>query len=173
MFGGTAVSVTTHEEITDRPFRENNTLACFSSNFDEEWKADFPNDKPLYYSEYGDLDGDGLPNWFEMYWFGKFPFLETATAADPAADPDQDGKSNLQEWKEQTNPLMKQPVYSAGYVWNMDEIHKSGLSWNRILTPRGARSGTICTSTARSAGSCPTAGMSAIPSAAPRCFTPD
>ena len=61
-------------------------------DFDEEWKADFPNDKPLYYSEYGDLDGDGLPNWFEMYWFGKFPFLETATAADPAADPDQDGK---------------------------------------------------------------------------------
>ena len=137
LFGSTAVSVTTHEEISDRPFRENNTLACFSSNYDEEWKADFPNDKPLYYSEYGDVDGDGLPNWFEMYWFGKFPFMETASGADPAADPDQDGKTNLQEWKDQSNPLAKQPTYAAGYVWNMDEIHKSGLSWNPDLDTTG------------------------------------
>ena len=137
LFGSTAVSVTTHEEITDRPFRENNTLSCFSSNYDEEWKADFPNDKPLYYSEYGDVDGDGLPNWFEMYWFGKFPFMETASGADPAADPDQDGKTNLQEWKDQMNPLAKQPSYAPGYVWNMDEIHKSGLSWNPDLDTTG------------------------------------
>lgn len=137
LFGRTAVSVTTHEEITDRPFRENNTLACFSSNFDDEWKLDFPNDKPLYYSEYGDVDGDGLPNWFEMYWFGKFPYMNTASAADPDADPDQDGKTNLQEWKDQTNPLEKQPVYAPGYVWNMDEIHKKGLSWNPDLDTTG------------------------------------
>ncbi|MBM4030805.1 MAG: hypothetical protein FJ291_03370 [Planctomycetes bacterium] len=35
------------------------------------------------YSEYGDADRDGLPNWFEMYWFGKWGDLRTATVADP------------------------------------------------------------------------------------------
>ena len=35
------------------------------------WKADFGDREPWHYREYGDLDGDGLPNWFEMYWFTK------------------------------------------------------------------------------------------------------
>ena len=53
------------------------------------------------------------------------------------SDPDQDGKTNLQEWKDQMNPLAKQPSYAPGYVWNMDEIHKSGLSWNPDLDTTG------------------------------------
>ena len=54
---------------------------------------------PLIRGEYADDDGDGLPNWFEMYWFGKFLDYSTAIVADPNADPDGDGKSNIEEWR--------------------------------------------------------------------------
>ncbi len=54
--------------------------------------------------EYGDADGDGLPNWFEMYWFGKFLDYATCTAADPDSDPDGDGHSNLQEFRDRSDP---------------------------------------------------------------------
>ncbi len=126
----TVLKVTAPEQVSDKPFREDCSMVCFGSNFDKEWKRDFPNDKPLYYSEYGDLDSDGLPNWFEMYWFGKFPLMATATAADPAADPDRDGLTNLDEWKQQTNPLKPQHQYTAGTLWKLSDIHKRGNSLN-------------------------------------------
>ncbi len=92
------------EPITDRPFREQNGMTCFSTEFERHWKADFGNTKPLLRGEYADDDGDGLPNWFEMYWFGKFLDYSTATAAKPDADPDGDGRTNLQEYLDQTDP---------------------------------------------------------------------
>jgi hypothetical protein len=39
-----------------------------------------------------------------MLWFGKFGDLSTATVAKPDEDPDGDGKTNLQEWQNQTDP---------------------------------------------------------------------
>ena len=54
------------------------------------WKADFGDAPPLLRGEYADDDHDGLPNWFEMYWFGKFLDWSTATVADPGTDPDSD-----------------------------------------------------------------------------------
>ncbi|MCX7935764.1 MAG: hypothetical protein N3A66_10965, partial [Planctomycetota bacterium] len=67
-------------------------------------------DTPMFqYSEYGDADSDGLPNWFEMLWFGKFGDMSTATVAKPDEDPDGDGKTNLQEYLEQTDPTMAPP----------------------------------------------------------------
>lgn len=126
----TVLEVTAPEQVSDKPFREDCSMVCFSSNFDDEWKRDFPNDKPLYYSEYGDIDGDGLPNWFEMYWFGKFPLMSAATAADPNADPDGDGRSNLEEWKMQSNPLKAAHRYAAGETWKISEIHQRGFSLN-------------------------------------------
>jgi hypothetical protein len=68
------------------------------------WKADFGEAPPVLRGEYADDDHDGLPNWFEMYWFGKFLDYTTCTAADPKADPDADGRSNLQEYLDQTDP---------------------------------------------------------------------
>ena len=58
----------------------------------------------LLRGEYADDDNDGLPNWFEMYWFGKYMDYSTATAAKPDDDPDGDGKTNIQEYENQTDP---------------------------------------------------------------------
>ena len=45
-----------------------------------------------------DSDGDGLPDDWETAYFSS------ATAADPAADPDHDGMRNLQEYMAGTDP---------------------------------------------------------------------
>ena len=102
--GKVAVRLDSPEPITDRPFREQNSMAACSTEFDRHWKLDFPDAKPVFRGEYADDDNDGLPNWYEMYWFGKFLDFSTATAADPNADPDGDGKTNLQEYLARTDP---------------------------------------------------------------------
>lgn len=66
------------------------------------------------YAEYADADNDRLPNRFETLWFGKWGDLSTATAADPNADPDRDGKTNLEEWRAQTNPTHRTPACGQG-----------------------------------------------------------
>ena len=92
------------EPITDRPFREQNSMVCFSSEFMRNWKADFGDAKPNLRAEYADDDNDGLPNWFEMYWYGKFLDYSTATAAKPDEDPHHTGKTNLQHYLQQSDP---------------------------------------------------------------------
>ncbi|MBM4038861.1 MAG: hypothetical protein FJ290_10130 [Planctomycetes bacterium] len=47
-----------------------------------------------------------LPNWFEMYWFGKWGDMRTATVADPKADPHRTGKTNLKHYLDQTDPTL-------------------------------------------------------------------
>jgi hypothetical protein len=128
--GKVVLRVESPEPITDRPFRQDCGAVCWSSEEERNWKADF-GDKPMFvYSEYGDADKDGLPNWFEMYWFSKernfkpaetddaetlvngpaehpvtrWLDLSTQTLVDPKADPDADGKSNLQEYLDRTDP---------------------------------------------------------------------
>ena len=46
-----------------------------------------------------DADGDGLPDAWEIRYFGS-------TQADPAADPDGDGLDNLHEFRAGTNPMV-------------------------------------------------------------------
>ncbi len=46
----------------------------------------------------GDTDGNGLPDWWELKYFGVL------TGTDPQADPDHDGASNLFEYLTGTNP---------------------------------------------------------------------
>lgn len=134
--GKVAVRLESPEPITDRPFREDNAMVCFSTEFDRHWRADFGDTPPLLYSEYGDADADGLPNWFEMYWFSKergfapaaantpddllegpaahpvtrWLDLATATLVEPDADPDGDGRSNLEEYRGRTDPSVPAPV---------------------------------------------------------------
>lgn len=110
------------EEIGAYKWRESNVMATWSSTYDEEWELDFPGVKPLHYSENGDVDGDGLPNWFEMVYFGKYPFMETAGIADPLADPDGDGFTNIEEYRNETDPNIKDVPYAKGHVWSLAEL---------------------------------------------------
>jgi hypothetical protein len=48
-----------------------------------------------------DADGDGLPDWWEIQYFGSI----NDPRATPNADPDGDGFSNIQEYIAGTNPL--------------------------------------------------------------------
>lgn len=98
------LSLLAPEPITDKPFREDNSMAAYSTEYERLWHEDF-GDKPIYmWNEYGDTDNDGLPNWFEMYWFGKFGDLSTATKADPNAIAP-NGKTLLECYQQQLNPL--------------------------------------------------------------------
>ena len=45
-----------------------------------------------------DADGNGLPDWWELQYFGHL------TGTNPNADPDHDGMNNLAEWIAGTNP---------------------------------------------------------------------
>jgi hypothetical protein len=48
---------------------------------------------------YTDSDGNGMADWWEIRYFG-------AMGQNPAADPDGDGLTNLQEYNARTNPLL-------------------------------------------------------------------
>lgn len=115
------------ERVSRVRWREDMTAVCWGSTFDEEWMREFPNVAPPRYSENGDVDGDGLPNWFEMVYFGRFPHMETASCADPAADPDGDGRSNLREYRDRTNPLVADSGYGAGFTWRIGDLFS--LPW--------------------------------------------
>ncbi|MFA6959205.1 MAG: endo-1,3-alpha-glucanase family glycosylhydrolase [Opitutaceae bacterium] len=128
--GAKVLDVLAPEEVTDKPFREDNSMACFSSNFMDEWRADFGDVSPLLYSDNGDVDGDGLPNWFEMYYFGKFPDMNTASGANAADDPDKDGFTNLQEYQNRTDPKTAEKPYTAGFVWDFSGIRERGISFD-------------------------------------------
>ena len=104
--GKTELKLESPEPVTDRPFREDNGLVCWSTEDERHWKADFGDVKPFWYSEYGDIDGDGLPNWFEMYYYGKWLDFSTATKAKPTDDT-KSGKTNLKAYLEQTDPTQK------------------------------------------------------------------
>jgi hypothetical protein len=45
-----------------------------------------------------DTDGNGMPDWWQMQYFGHL-------GVDPSADPDDDGTNNLQEFRQGTDPM--------------------------------------------------------------------
>jgi hypothetical protein len=94
--------------VSDRPFRQDTGKVGVSTEDRSLWAEDFGKDEPFFdYSEYGDADGDGLPNWFEMLWYGKFGIMKTATGASPNAGSGRSGKTNLEHYRDQTNPFKK------------------------------------------------------------------
>jgi hypothetical protein len=98
------------DPVTDRPCQFNGGINAFSTEFMRHWRADFgdADPAPVLRSLYRDEDGDGLPNWFEMYWFGKKGDWSTVTQAEPRRDPDRDGLTNLQEYLGQTDPTLEE-----------------------------------------------------------------
>jgi hypothetical protein len=137
--GKITLQVDSPDPISDKPWREANGMVCYSSEYERQWKLDFPDIPVQTYAEYGDTDSDGLPNWFEMFWFGKLGDFNTDTVADPQADPDGDGLTNLQEYQQQINPLKKEKTYEVGFVWDMATVQKSKVSFNPDEDANGHR----------------------------------
>ncbi|MBM4143995.1 MAG: hypothetical protein FJ225_10460 [Lentisphaerae bacterium] len=105
--GKSVLRLDSPEPVTDLPYREQNGLTCVSSECLRQWKLDFGDTPPVWRGEYADDDRDGLPNWFEMYWFGKF--LDYATCTNAAPDTvGAGGKRLLQHYLDQTDPTQNQ-----------------------------------------------------------------
>jgi len=75
-----------------------------------------------------DSDADGLPDRWETQYFGA------PTGANPNADPDGDGRSNLAEYLERTNPLIpdgRHPADAspADYQLSAEEVETYAAAW--------------------------------------------
>ncbi len=130
--GVTVAAVKSPEKVSASPWREDYTQFAYGSNYEEEWKKDFGDVPPLRYCEYGDADGDGLPNWFEMCYGGGFPYMDRATQLSPTDDPDGDGRTNLQEWRQRTNPLVAERVCRPGDKWDLVDVSTNRCFFNPI-----------------------------------------
>jgi len=128
--GQTLLQLHAPEPITDKPFRMDNTLQCVSSMDQQDWQEDFPGAPYPRNAEYADNDGDGLPNWFEMYWFGVWGDYSTATSARPQDDPDHDHRTNLQEFQARTDPTQRPAQYTAGATWDIRDVFRQKVSFN-------------------------------------------
>jgi hypothetical protein len=130
--GKSVLSLTAPELIASNPFREDNGIYSFSTDYGADWKLDFPGVQPLHYSEYGDADNDGLPNWFEMYWQkGKWLDFKSQEALNPSDAPEgSGGRTYLQSYQQRKNPFKADASYAPGFVWNLFDIPKSNSSFN-------------------------------------------
>jgi len=139
--GKKVLSLTARESITDRPFRAQHSLVAFSTEDERCWKEDFPANTEPVHAYYGDDNGNGLPNWFEMYYFGKLGDFKTAMVAKPGDRPSGTGPTNLQAYLAQTNPLKADTAPVEGMVWDLLKnpigSNSLGVSTNPEPDPEG------------------------------------
>jgi hypothetical protein len=91
----------------------------------------------------GDTDGNGLPDWWELKYFGVL------TGTDPLADPDHDGVSNLNEYRTGTNPTNASSYFhitrlipgspnkifvycEPSYIYTLQRADDLALSWTAV-----------------------------------------
>ncbi len=109
--GRVVLSLESPDPITDRPCEQMKSMMAISTEDVRHWHEDFGDilPDPLLRGLYADGDKDGLPNWFEMYWFGKWLDWSTATQADPKAI-GAEGKTLLRHYLDQTDPISEAPT---------------------------------------------------------------
>ena len=85
--GKVVVRLESPEPITDKPFREDHGLVCFSTEFMQHWKEDFGDTKPLLYSEYADAGRTGCPTGSRCTGTGNSWISRRGTAQSPVLAP--------------------------------------------------------------------------------------
>jgi len=73
-----------------------------------------------------DTDTNGLPDWWELQYFGHL------TGTDPNADPDHDGMSNLAEWLAGTNPTNAASCLQLTLL-SASDPNAAVLSWPSVV----------------------------------------
>lgn len=73
-----------------------------------------------------DGNGDGLPDAWQMQYFG----CVTCPQAAPGADPDGDGFTNLQEFEAGTNPTLPSPTAPSNLAATAVATNQINLSWS-------------------------------------------
>jgi alpha-tubulin suppressor-like RCC1 family protein len=98
-------------------------IYVWGSSGDSAYATPFPMD---LYSNYSD-DGSGLPDWWELYYFGH---LGVATNADA----DGDGRDNLLEYQEGTNPTNfdTPPPTGLSAVQDTNNYHVT-ITWTNAI----------------------------------------
>ena len=94
----------------------------------------------------GDTDDNGLPDWWELKYFGVL------TGTDPNADPDHDGASNLFEYLTGTNPTNAASYFhitrlapgspnkifvygEPSYFYTLQRANDLTLGWTNVSNP--------------------------------------
>ena len=94
---GANATVVSGDRIVLKPGFRANQLSSFSAKV----------------AEVADVDQDGLPDWWEMYYFNDLN-------NDGRADPDNDSLSNLQEYYQGTNPHYQDDMPTPALYENAD-----------------------------------------------------
>lgn len=95
----------------------------------KDFDGDYPNvdsRTDIGCDQYVDTDQDGLPDWWELKYYGA------VTAADPASDTDDDGDNALTEYANSTNPLGSYYVDPNGN----DEWDGLASQWDGLHGPK-------------------------------------
>lgn len=113
--GRLAHELVSPERVTDRPYREDLIPWGWSSACRRLYDRDFGKSfRPVSY--YSQRDGDGIPDWFRLHYFGSTEAKPGLSLA--GDDPDGDGVDNRHEYLGGDDPRTPNAVYSPGFRWD-------------------------------------------------------